>query len=185
MKKFLGNHIVVLKNQLVMAATEIEVTPEGISLKLGGTETRVRAEDIVVVYETGEIDQLPIDPAILSTLATLEAGIRKYEEQGGREPIEEFLNRESLHWDYQVEFLAESTLSLMGDWQSSIATDAIEGNTRAFVAEFLPDITYEKLAQLAYTNLEKKLGRAHVLPVLPLPNVDLRKKIRRVPLDLD
>jgi hypothetical protein len=287
MKKFLGNHIVVLKNQLVMAASEIEAMSNGVAIRFGGTETLIRAEDIAVVYETGEIDRIPIDPAILSTLATLESGIRKYEKSGGRrcpyticggvslaltlipnrttedidvvarEPIEEFLSRESLHWDYSVEFLDETTLALMGDWQArtstavgptgmefrlmhpldtimqkllrwsgkdfaqrdwpdirkivevlqptedtlkklltenpfryakgtgpmSVATDAIEGNTRAFIEEFLPDMTYESLAQLAFANLEKKLGRAHVHP-LPIPNVDLSTKIRQVPLDL-
>ncbi len=276
----------VLKNQMVLATTEIEARPDGVALKFAGTETSVRVEDIAVIYQTGKIDHIPIDPAILSTLATLEVGIRKYEASGGRrfpyticggvslaltlipnrttedidivarEPIEEFLSRENLHWDYRVEFLDESALSLMGDWQArtsiaigptglefrlmhpldtimqkllrwsdrdfaerdwpdikaivsalqptedtlkklltenpfrytkgtgpmAIATDAIDANTRAFIAEFMPDTTYEKLAELAFANLAKKLGRAHLLP-LATPNVDLRQKIKPVELE--
>jgi hypothetical protein len=37
MEKILGNHIVVLKNQIVMAANEIEATPVDAIVRLGGT----------------------------------------------------------------------------------------------------------------------------------------------------
>jgi hypothetical protein len=287
MKTILGNHILVLKNQIVMAANEIEATPIDAIVRLGGTESHVELGDIAAIYETGAIDKFPIDPAILSTLATLEAGIRNYERSGGRhcayticggvslaltlipnrttedidvvarEPIEEFLSKEKLHWDYSVEFIDETTLAPMGNWRSrtsvavgpmglefqlmhpldtimqkllrwsardfaekdwpdigkiieainpsgetltklltensfrynkatgpmTIATDAIERNTRAFLEEYLPDVTYEKLSQLAFNKLESNLGSASLRPAL-IPNVDLSTKIRRVPLDM-
>src|SRR5471030_1018877 len=84
MKTILGNHILVLKNQIVMAANEIEATPIDAIVRLGGTESHVELGDIAAIYETCSIDKFPIDPAILSTLATLEAGIRNYERSGGR-----------------------------------------------------------------------------------------------------
>lgn len=287
MNKITGNHIVVLNNQMVLAANAIEATVEGAVLRLGGIESRVAIKEIATIYKTGSIDEFPIDPAILSTLATLEGGIRKYESSGGRrssyticggvslaltiipsrttedidiiarEPIEDFLERESMHWDYAVEFLDESVLGLMGNWRSrtstavgptgisfqlmhpldtimqkllrwsgkdfaerdwpdiekivdsikpseeslkkllienpyrynkasgpmTVATDAIERNTREFLEGFLPDLPYERLPQLAYANLENKLGHAYLRP-LPIPNVDLRTKIKPVSLDL-
>ncbi len=288
MKRITGPHLIVLKDQTTFAANEIEAVAQGVAIRLAGTETLVNADDIAVIYATGAIDKIPIDPAILSTLATLETGIRKYEAAGGRKccyticggaslaltlipdrttedidvvaqvPIEEFLSKESLHWDYSVEFLDETTLSLMGDWQSrrsivvgptgmefqlmhpldtimqkmlrwsdqdfaekdwpdikeivaklkpspdtlkklltenpfrylkgtgpmTVATDAIEANTRTFLAEFLPEVTFGELTRLAYTNLEKKLNKAHLRPS-PIPNVDLSKKIRPISMDME
>lgn len=78
-----GNHIVILKNQMVMAAQEIEPLANYVLLRFRNTEVRVQPTDILKVYQTGEINQFPIDPAILSTLATLEKAIAQYEAAGG------------------------------------------------------------------------------------------------------
>jgi len=281
----IGNHIVVLKNQVVLATTEIEPTPEGVTLRLAGTETYVKIDDISVIYETGTINNFGIDPAILSTLATLETGIREFEKQGGRptdyticggsalaltiipnrttedidiiakEGLEDFLAQKNPHLDYNLEFLNETAL-LMGDWTSractaigptglnfrlmhpldtimqkllrwsgedfatkdwpditsiiailhptdetlvkiltenpfrfttgngpiSQITEAIAANTREFIKAFLPDVSYEKLTQIAYANHQKKLSRANILP---LPNVDLRTKIKPITLGME
>ncbi len=77
-------HLVVLKDQRTFAANEIEAVAQGVAIRLAGTETLINADDIAVIYTTGAIDKIPIDPAILSTLATLETGIRKFEAAGGR-----------------------------------------------------------------------------------------------------
>jgi hypothetical protein len=285
MKIISGNHIIILKNQMVFAATEIEIQAQKVAIKFKGTETLIGINDIATIHQTGEINQIPIDPAILSTLATLETGIRNYEKSGGsrchyticggtsltltlipnrttedidiitQEPIEKFLNKENLHWDYSIEFLDERSLFLMGNWKTrtsdaigptgikfqimhpldtimqkllrwsdkdfaikdwpdikaihailqptkntlkklltenparftkgigpiAAVTDAIETNTRTFIAEFLPGTTYEKLAETAYINLTNQLEQAHLLP--PIPNVDLQQKIK--PLELE
>jgi len=84
-EKLAGNHIVILGNQMVLAAQEIEPLTDGVLIRFRGTEVQVRTGDIARIYATGRINQFPIDPGILSTLATLEKGIAAYEAAGGEQ----------------------------------------------------------------------------------------------------
>ncbi len=84
-EKLTGNHIVILKSQMVLAAQEIEPLADDVLVRFRGTEIRVRVEEIVKIYATGKINQFPIDPGVLSTLATLEKGIADYEAAGGEQ----------------------------------------------------------------------------------------------------
>lgn len=285
-EKIIGNHIVILKNQMVLAAQEIEPLPEGVLIRFRGTEVQVRTGDIARLYATGNINQFPIDPGVLSTLATLEKGIADYEAAGGEkgrytlcgasalaltiipnrstsdldvvtvQPLDEFLaGKEDLHWDMEVEFMDEGLLRLMGDWAMrtssakgpmgrefrimhpldtmmqkmlrwdterfeakdmpdidaiiealhpgsetlrallcenpfryakasgplSIATDAVESNTRFFLSRHLPSVSYESIIVEASQKFAKQMQRAN-LSLTPLNDVDLRTKI--TPVDM-
>ncbi len=282
--KITGNHILVLRNQMVMAAQEIEPTAEGAILRFRGTELEVKNEDIAQIYETGVINQFPIDPGVLSTLATLERGIALYEGETGSvgrytlcgasalaltiipsrstddidvvttEPLDEFLaDKPGFHWDMQVEFMDEGLLRLMGDWTQrtssakgplgrdfllmhpldtmmqkmlrwdsvrfeekdivdideivkvlnpsidtirtllcenpfryaqasgplSVASEAIERNTRLFLERHLPGNSYEAIVREANIRFSKKLQRAN-LNLIRQKDVDLRQKLKRV-----
>ena len=286
--KITGNHILVLKNQMVLAAQEMEPTADGVLLRWRGTEVQVRADDIATVYATGQFNQIPIDPAVLSTLATLERGISAYEAQGGArgrhtlcgasgraltiipnrstddldvvttEPLDQFLvDRPEFHWDIPIEFMDEGLLRLMGDWSQrtssakgpmgreflimhpldtmmqkmlrwdldrfatkdlqdideiirvlnpgidtirnllcenpfryvqaagplSVATEALDSNTRTFLARHLPGISYEAIVREANQNYAKQMQRAN-LNITRVNDVDLRTKITPVNLGM-
>ncbi len=279
--KITGNHILVLKNQMVLAAQEIEPTADGALVRLRGIEVQVRADDIATVYATGQINQIPIDPAVLSTLATLERGISEYEAQGGArgrytlcgssglaltiipnrttddldvvttEPLDQFLvDRPGFHWDIPIDFMDEGLLRLMGDWSQrassakgpmgreflimhpldtmmqkmlrwdmedideiirvlnpgidtirnllcenpfryvqatgplSVATEALESNTRTFLARHLPGISYEAIVRESNQKYAKQMQRAN-LNITRVNDVDLRTKITPVDLGME
>lgn len=144
--KVVGQHTLVLKNQMVLAAQEMEPLGEDILVRFRGTEVRVRIDQIAQIYATEHSYQFPIDSGLLPTLATFEEGITLYEAAGGEscrytissvagtaltiifdrsskahqitanEPLAKFLSER-----LEVEFVDEGLLNLMGNWTSRIS----------------------------------------------------------------
>jgi hypothetical protein len=65
----------------------------------------------------------------------------------------------------------------------TVATDAIESNTRSFLSRHLPSVSYESIVAEANHRFANQMQRAN-LKLEPINDVDLRTKITPV-VDLD
>jgi hypothetical protein len=144
--KYTGHYVIILKNQMVFAANELEAISDHITIRLRSIETKIKADDIKVIFETDQT-KFPLDPTLLATLTTLEKCIIEHEKKGAKstyticgatslaltiipnratedidiitaENIDELLKNQNLHFDAAIEFLEPQMLTLMGAWQS-------------------------------------------------------------------